>query len=43
VGTKVPDPLKGIIYPSSAGILTFIRMIETCVESVLPPYPNDLQ
>jgi hypothetical protein len=25
--------LKGIFYPSSAGTLTFIKIIETCVES----------
>jgi hypothetical protein len=29
--------------PSSAGTLTYVKMIETCVESVLPPYPNDPQ
>jgi hypothetical protein len=26
-------PLKDMIYPSSAGTLTFVRTIETCVES----------
>jgi hypothetical protein len=28
---------------SSAGTLTCVKMIETCVESVLPPYLNDPQ
>jgi hypothetical protein len=35
-GTSEQDsagPLKGIFYPSSTGTLTFVRMIETCVES----------
>jgi hypothetical protein len=36
-------PLKGMFYPSSAGTLTFVKMLEICVESVLPPYPNDSQ
>jgi hypothetical protein len=40
-GHENVGPLKGMIYPSSIGTLTFVRMIETCVESVLPLYPND--
>jgi hypothetical protein len=36
-------PLKGMMYPSSVGTLTFVRMIEMCVESILPPYLNDSQ
>jgi hypothetical protein len=49
VGTKVLDPLRTCVKvadccdPSSAGTLTFVRMIETCVESVLPPYLNNSQ
>jgi hypothetical protein len=42
-GHESAKPLKGMFYPSSAGTLTFIRTIEICVESILPPYPNDLQ
>jgi hypothetical protein len=30
-------PLKGMFYPSSTCKMTFVRMIEMCVESVLPP------
>jgi hypothetical protein len=41
-GNKSARPLKGMIYPSSAGTLTFVRTIETCIQSVLPQYPNDL-
>jgi hypothetical protein len=26
-----------------AGTLTFIKTLEMCIESVLPPYPNDSQ
>jgi hypothetical protein len=32
-----------MFYPSSAGTLTFVRTVETCIESILPPYPNDSQ
>jgi hypothetical protein len=32
-GHKSARPLKGMFYPSSEGTLTFIKMIETCVES----------
>jgi hypothetical protein len=28
---------------SSAGTLTYAKTIETYVESILPPYPNDSQ
>jgi hypothetical protein len=41
-GHESAGPLKGMFYPSSAGTLTFVRMIQTYVESVLPPYPNNL-
>jgi hypothetical protein len=40
VGTKVLDPLRACLI-SSAGILTHVKMIETCVESILLLYPND--
>jgi hypothetical protein len=51
VGTKVlvhdghesAGPLKGMFYPSFACTLTFVKMIEMCVESVLPPYLKDSQ
>jgi hypothetical protein len=36
-------PMMRMIYLFSAGILTFVRMIEIFVESLLPPYPNNLQ
>jgi hypothetical protein len=36
-------PMMGVFYLSSVGTLTFVRTIETCVESVLPPYLNDSQ
>jgi hypothetical protein len=26
-------PLKGMFYPSSAGTMTFTKLMETCVES----------
>jgi hypothetical protein len=29
--------------PFSVGTLTYVKMIETYVKSVLPPYLNDLQ
>ena len=34
-------PLKGMFDPFSAGTLTCAKSLETCVESVWPPYPND--
>jgi hypothetical protein len=43
---KVPEPLRACVKvanccdPSSAGTLICVKTIETCVESVLPPYPN---
>jgi hypothetical protein len=40
-GHESAGPIKGIIYPSSVGTMTFIRTIETCVENILPSYPND--
>jgi hypothetical protein len=42
-GYKSVGPLKGMFDPSSVGTLTCIKMIEMCVERVLPPYPNDSQ
>jgi hypothetical protein len=32
-GHKNAGPFKGMFYPSSIGTLTFVRMIETCIES----------
>jgi hypothetical protein len=49
VGTKVLDPIRVCVKvadccdPSSAGTLTCVKMLETFVESVLPPYSNDSQ
>jgi hypothetical protein len=49
VGTKVLDPLRACLKvtdcgdPSSTDTLTCVKSFETCVESVLPPYPNDSQ
>jgi hypothetical protein len=42
-GHESAGTLKGLFYPSSAGALNFIRMIEMCVESVLLPYSDDSQ
>jgi hypothetical protein len=36
-GHESAGPLKGMFYPSSVGTLTFVRMIETIFENVLPP------
>jgi hypothetical protein len=36
------DPLRACLI-SSAGTITHVKMIETCVESVLPPYPSNSQ
>jgi hypothetical protein len=39
LGTQVPDPLKACVKvaeccdPSSTSILTYVKTIETCVES----------
>jgi hypothetical protein len=32
-GHESARPLKGMFYPSSTGTLTFVKMVETCVES----------
>jgi hypothetical protein len=46
---KVLDPLRACLKvtdcgdPSSTDTLTCVKSFETCVESVLPPYPNDSQ
>jgi hypothetical protein len=32
-GHKSAGPLNGMFYPSSTGTMTFVKMIETCVES----------
>jgi hypothetical protein len=42
-GHESAGPLKGMFYLSSVDTLAFVRMIEMCVDSVLPPYPNDSQ
>jgi hypothetical protein len=42
-GNKSAGPLKGIFYSSSTCTLIFVRTIETCVDSVLPPYHDDSQ
>jgi hypothetical protein len=31
---------KGMFVLSSIGTLTCVKLLVTCVESVLPPYPN---
>jgi hypothetical protein len=36
-------PIIGMIDPSSAGTLTYDKSLATIFESVVPPYPNDLQ
>jgi hypothetical protein len=36
-------PMMGMIYPSSAGTLTCNKSLVMCVESILPPCPNNLQ
>jgi hypothetical protein len=49
VGTKLLDPLRPCVKvvdccdPSSAGILTCVKLLEMFCESALPPYPNDSQ
>jgi hypothetical protein len=49
VGTKVLDSLRACVRvancydPSSAGILTCVKSLETFVSVFLPPYPNDSQ
>jgi hypothetical protein len=49
VGTKVLDPLRSCVKvadccdPFSEVTLTCVKMLETCVESVLLPYSNDSQ
>jgi hypothetical protein len=35
--------MMGMIYLSSAGTLTCVKSLVTCVESVLPPCPNNSQ
>jgi hypothetical protein len=42
-GHESAGPLKGMFYPSSLDTLTFVKTIETSVESVLPPSLNDSQ
>jgi hypothetical protein len=42
-GHKITGHLKGMLYSSSAGTLTSVKMIEMIVESVLPPYMNNSQ
>jgi hypothetical protein len=32
-GHESAEPLRGMFYPSSAGTLTSVKRIETCVES----------
>jgi hypothetical protein len=36
-------PMMKMIDHSSAGTLTFVRTIEMCVGSDLPPYPTNSQ
>jgi hypothetical protein len=36
-------PMMGVIDPYSAGTLTCVKSLATMFESVVPPYPNDLQ
>jgi hypothetical protein len=36
-GHESARPLKGMFYPSFAGTITFVKTIETCIESILPP------
>jgi hypothetical protein len=49
VGTKVLDPLRACVKvadccdSSSTGTLTCVKSIVMCVESVLPPCPNNSQ
>jgi hypothetical protein len=49
VGTKVLDLLRACVKvanccdPSSAGILTCIKSLVTCVESILSPCPSNSQ
>jgi hypothetical protein len=49
VGTNVLDSLRACVKvadcydPSSSGILTCVKSLVTCVESVLPPCPNNSQ
>jgi hypothetical protein len=40
-GDVSEKPMMEMLDPFSADTLTFIRMIETFVESALPPYLND--
>jgi hypothetical protein len=42
-GHESAGPLKGMFNPSSIGTLTRVKMIEACVESILPMYPSNLQ
>jgi hypothetical protein len=39
-GHESAEPLKGIFYPSSAGILTCVKSLAMMFESVVPSYPN---
>jgi hypothetical protein len=42
-GHESAGPLLDMFYRSSAGTLTYVKSLVTCVESVLPPCPNNLQ
>jgi hypothetical protein len=49
IGRTSADPLRTCVKvadcceTSSAGTLTYVKTIETSIESGLPPYLNDLQ
>jgi hypothetical protein len=36
-------PMMEMIYLSSAGTLTYVKLLVTCVESILPTCPNNSQ
>jgi hypothetical protein len=36
-------PMMGMIDPSSVGTLTYVKLLATMLESVVPSYPNDSQ
>jgi hypothetical protein len=42
-GRESAGPPKDMFYPSSVGTLTCVKLLVTCVKSILPPCLNNSQ
>jgi hypothetical protein len=42
-GHESAGPLRGMFYPSSVGTLAYVKLLATCIVSILPLCPNNSQ